>query len=261
MNKLLMILSIITVSSCIDVSTEKTDVEKNANNFDIVFSNSLRALAVEKRQDSSSWDTEMFKADLSVTNNRSTGPFTFGVFPVPRYDIIGKGTFAGLGNFGYNGSGTYFKTINDKTILYNSFFVKKNRLNENRLQKRSDEIFFQILVLTDTIDSVNFSHVGSEIISRNHPDYVGQGFYKTKNNKIDYVAFTTPEHESYAIVNTRLFNLSSGKTVLIAPQKDGSLRSMQIESPQLSSEEINQFTDKLLKEERVMKFFTKPDNI
>lgn len=262
MNKLILILSIATALSCTDNKNEKNDVEKNTNNSGgVVFSDSLRTLIVAKRQDSSFWDTEMLKSDLSSKNNRSTGPFTFGAFPVPRYDLIGKGTFAGLGNFGYNGAGTYYKNIKDKTILYNSFFVKKNKLNENRLKKIGNEIFFQILVLTDTIDSVNFSHVGSEIISRNHPDYVGQGFYKTKNSKIEYVAFTTPEDESYAIVNTRLFNLNFGKTILVAPQKDGSLRSMQIESPQLSSEEINRYTDKLLQEEGIVEFFTKPGNI
>lgn len=262
MNRLFFMLAISTVFSCADKTTIPNQVEQKDNEFEgIAFSDSLRALVVEKRQDSTSWDADILRTDLSNPNDRPTGPFTFGVFPVPRYDLIGEGTFTGLGNFGYTGSGKYFKTIKDKTILYNSFFVKKNKLNENRLRKKKDEIFFQIIVLTDTIDSVNFSHLGSQIISKNHPDYLGQGFYKTKNNKIDYVAFTTPEYESYAIVNTRLFNLNRGKTILIAPQKDGSLRSMQNESPILSSEEIDQFTDQLLKEERIVKFFTKPENI
>lgn len=262
MNKILFFLAMIIVFSCKDITNEQIDFDKSTANFDdLVLSDSLRALVVEKRQDSSFWDKGLFKKDLTSTKGKSSRPFKFGAFPVPRYDLIGKGTFAGLGSFGYTGSGKYFKTIKDKTILYNSFFVKKNKLNESRLGNKSDEIFFQIIILTDTIDSANFSHLGSETISRNHPDYLGQGFYKTKNNKIDYVAFTTPENESYAIVNTRLFNLNRGKIILIAPQKDGSLRSMQIESSILSSEEINQFTDNLLKEEGIVKFFTQADNI
>lgn len=262
MNKLILIITIAIVFSCSDNNSDKVGVIDNGeNSHHVVFPDSLRSLVVHKRQDSSYWDTEMLKADLSHKNERPTGPFMFGAFPVPNYDLIGKRTFSGLGNFGYSGAGKYYKTIKDKTILYNSFFVKKNNLNQERLQKIKDEIFFQILVLTDTIDSVNFSHVGSEIISRNHPDYLGQGFYRTKATRIDYVAFTTLEQESYAIVNTRLFNLDYGKTILIAPQKDGSLRSKQIESPQLSSEEINQFTEKLLEEDETVEFFTKPGNI
>ncbi len=262
MNKLILIITIATVFSCSDSNSDKIRViNEGDNSLLVVFPDSLRSLVVQKRQDSSYWNAEMLEADLSYKNERPTGPFVFGAFPVPNYDLIGKGTFSGLGNFGYSGAGKYYKTIKTKIILYNSFFVKKNRLNQKRLQKRKDEIFFQILVLTDTIDSVDFSHVGSEIISRNHPDYVGQGFYRTKSATIDYVAFTTPENESYAIVNTRLFNLNFGKTILIAPQKNGSLRSLQIESPQLSSEEVNQFTDKLLEEGIVVDFFTKPGNI
>ncbi|SDF00518.1 hypothetical protein SAMN05421636_109198 [Pricia antarctica] len=262
MKKLILIITIAIAFSCSDSNPDKVGViDKGENSHHVIFPDSLRSLVVKKRQDSSYWDTEMLKTDLSYKNERPTGPFMFGAFPVPNYDLIGKGTFSGLGNFGYSGAGKYYKTIKDKIILYNSFFVKKNNLNQKRLQNRKDEIFFQILVLTDTIDSVDFSHVGSEIISRNHPDYVGQGFYKTKNSTIDYVAFTTPENESYAIVSTRLFNLDFGKTILIAPQKNGSLRSMQIELPQLSSEEINRFTDKLLEEDRIVEFFTKPGNI
>lgn len=238
---------------------EKIAVKISKGN--IVFSDSLQQTHLKKRLDSSAWDIDIFNSDLASKNERSTGPFTLGIFPEPRYDLIGNGTFMGLGKFGYTGSGKYYKRIEDKIILYNSFFVKKNKLNENRLGDRIDDIFFQIIVLTDSIDSLNYTHLGGAIISRNHPDYVGQGFYKTKNNKIDYVAFITPNSNSYAIVNTRLFDLNFGKTVLIAPQKDGSLRSLQIESPDLSSKEIEDFTDQLLKEERVMDFFTKPGNI
>ena len=59
----------------------------------------------------------------------------------------------------------------------------------------------------------------------------------------------------------RLFDLEDGKTILIAPQKDMSLRSMQIKSPDLSNKGIDTYTDELLKDEEVIQFFTKKGNI
>ena len=58
-----------------------------------------------------------------------------------------------------------------------------------------------------------------------------------------------------------MFDLTKGRTILIAPQKDGSLRSMQIDSPVLSSQEIQGYTDKLLKKEEIENFFSQRGNI
>src|SRR5690606_21440013 len=213
------------------------------------------------REDSTYWDTEILFFDLEGINDQKGGPFTYGAFPTPKYDLIGKGTFTGLEMYAYTGSEDHVKKIKDKTILFNSFFVKNSEMNKKHLHDKKDEIFFQIIVLTDTIDAVNYTHFRSEIISRNHPDYLGQGFFKTKNNIIDYVAFVTADRNSYAIVNTRLFDLNFGTAILIAPQKDRSLRTMQIKLPVLTSEDINSYTDSLLKKPKVIDFFTKQGNI
>ena len=111
------------------------------------------------------------------------------------------------------------------------------------------------------MDTTNYSHVLSEIISRNHPDYIGQGFYRTKENKIDYTAFITADRNAYAIIDMRLFDLKRGKTILIAPQTDHSIRSMQIQSPQLSSDQMEDYTKSLLEKEEVVSFFTAKGNI
>lgn len=198
----------------------------------------------------------MFLADLANMKEESELPMISGVFPVPDYDLVGKGSFKGVGNFGFpGGEGSELK-INGKTILYNSFFAGANSLNKAFIDGKKNEVFFQIIVLTDTVDTVNYSHVGSEIISRNHPNYIGQGFYKTKSEKIEYIAFQTADRHAYALVNMRLFDLSHGRTILIAPQKDRSIRSKQINTPILSSEEIETFTDSLVKVPRVIRFFT-----
>ncbi|HLT52514.1 MAG TPA: hypothetical protein VKZ97_01395, partial [Flavobacteriaceae bacterium] len=98
-------------------------------------------------------------------------------------------------------------------------------------------------------------------ISRNHPDYLAQGFVKTKTQTIDYVAFTTAENTAYAIVNTRLFDLSFGKAILIAPQKDGTLKSLQIKSPDLTSNSVMEYTFTLKNKPKIIKFFNNKDTI
>ncbi len=216
---------------------------------------------VKNRENPSKWDTKMLSDDLSYINEPQRMTFVSGVFPTPDYNLIGKGSFKGLGNFAYPGGKDIELKIQDKTVLFNSFFVRSSMVNEKHLQGMKDEVFFQVLVLTDFIDTLNYTHTSSEVISRNHPDYIGQGFYLTKNNRIDYMAFLAANRNSYAIVNMRLFDLTLGKTILIAPQKDQSFRSMQIQSPKLSSKTIETYTKQLIKRKEVVKFFTKDGNI
>lgn len=118
-----------------------------------------------------------------------------------------------------------------------------------------------IVMLTDFVDTTNFTHAGGHIISRNNPDYIGQGFFKTRKDEIDYTAFLTADRNEYAIVNMRLFNLKQGRIILIAPQKDGSLRSLQIKTPILDEKELSEYLDKMLTQENVKQFFRDPGNI
>ncbi len=237
-----------------DAKKQETEIQKGLTEQQI-----LQHLS--DRNDSTTWDMEMFKRDLNGLPEKESGPFTAGIFPEPKYNLIGKESFDGVGSFGITGSGKNYKKIKDKKILYNSFYVKENSLNRKRLEGKPDEIFFQILVLTDSIDVKGFTHMGNQITSRNHPDYMGQGYYYTKNNRIDYSAFITIHRNSFAIVNSRLFNLEYGKTILIAPQKDGSLRSLQLNSPKMSSSEVDDYTDELLASKLVTDFFTSNKNI
>lgn len=226
-----------------------------------VWSNEQSHQQVILREDSSTWDTQMFLSDLANLKAKSELPMISGVFPVPAYDLVGKSSFKGVGNFGYPGGEGAELKINDKTILYNSFFAGANPFNKAFIDGKKNEVFFQIIVLTDTVDTVMYSHVGSEIISRNHPNYIGQGFYKTKSQKIEYIAFQTADRRAYAMVNMRLFDLSLGRTILIAPQTDQSLQSKQINAQILSSEEIETFTDSLVKVPQIKQFFTQNGTI
>ena len=85
---------------------------------------------------------------------------------------------------------------------------------------------------------------------------------KTKSNRIDFVSFISADRNSYAIINLRLFDLRIGRIILIAPKKDGTLRSLQLDSPTMSSDEMDNHLKWILENNKqVIDFFTKPDNI
>lgn len=255
MKYILMILTVISISGCSDNKTENLSKVKK------FWTTEKEETHLLNRQDSSKWDMNLFNNDLQNMMEETDLPLESGVFPTPKYDLIGKGSFKGVGNFGYAGGKGFEKKIANKTILYNSFFVGASDVNRHFIGEKNNEVFFQIIVLTDFVDTINYTHLLSEIVSRNHPHYIGQGFYKTKNSKIDYLAFITADQNAYAIINMRLFDLNFGKTILIAPQKDHTFRSMQIKSPKISNEEIEDYTDKLLKQQDIIDFFTQSGNI
>lgn len=245
MKNIVVILSLIILGcSNVDKTSKiESDIDKTGWN------NQKREQHLNNRNDSTTWDNEMLDNDKQLIGVGELGPFELGVFPVPKYELLGEGSFKGLGNTNKD-----FKAGN-KTVVMNSFFVAKNDINKERLGDKHSEVFFHLLVLTDTLDNENYNLNKNIAISRNHPDYVAQGFVKTKTNAIDYFAFDTAEGESYAIINTRLFNLNFGKTILIAPQKDGTFRSLQVKSPVLTSETIIKYTESILEEDTMLKFF------
>jgi len=212
---------------------------------------------LKNRQDSSTWDAELLRRDIEANKERVAKPIRYGAFPVPKYELLGKESFKGVGNGG-NFSGI---DVDGKKILYSYFFVNKNSFTQKFVGDKPNEVFFTIITLTDFIDTINYSHAGVQIISRNNPDYIGQGFFKTKSDEIDYTAFLTANRDEYAIVNMRLFNLKNGRIILIAPQKDGSLRSMQINPPILDDKELPNYIDTILKQEDIKHFFTDVNNI
>ena len=251
MKNIVVILCLIIVgcSNVDKTSKVESDIDKTGWN------NQKREQYLNNRNDSTTWDNEMLNNDKQLIGVGELGPFELGVFPVPKYELLGNDSFKGLGNTNED-----FK-VGNKIVVMNSFFVAKNEVNKERLGDKDNEVFFQLLALTDTLDTENFNLNKSIAISRNHPDYVAQGFIKTKSNTVDYFAFDTAEGESYAIINTRLFNLNFGKTILIAPQKDGTFRSLQVKSPVLTSETIIEYTESVLQEDKVLKLFNGKDAI
>lgn len=202
-------------------------------------------------------DFKRMGEELKV-ENKDSGPFTYGVFPYPIYDSIQKDGFKGVGTLG----NFFGLKLQGKRIVYTSF-VENNwgSLNSHKI-KNKNRVFFTILVLTDFIDDKEYTSSKMNIISRNFPDVIGQGFIKTSNNRIDFAAFTTLEKEDFAIVNMKLYHLKYGNIILITPQKDGSLRSMQINNvTDLTSETLKPYVEQLIQKPEIVTFFTNEKTI
>lgn len=213
--------------------------------------NKIREKQIKVQNQENALDFKRVKEELQE-EQKELGPFTYGIFPYPDYDSISKNSFAGLGNL-FNSQGF---DIKGKKVVLGSFFEGKSNLNAYRV-KDNDRIFFTILVLTDYIGTKDDPKMRSQVVSRNFPDAICQGFVKTSNNKIDFSAFSTLENDEFAIVNMKLYNLKYGNIILIAPQKDGSVRSIQIKSAQnLSSTTLSTYINELLSKENIIEFFT-----
>ena len=209
----------------------------------------------QNRNDSTKLSVKTWNADKE--NIRLNGrPMVNGVFPVADYDLADS-TFVGLGN---SGSWKGIK-LKDKTIIHHSFYVTKSAVNHKYIPDKPNEVYFTILGLTDSVDIKKLTHTNVNSTSRNHPHYSGQGFIKTKSNTIDFIAFLTADRKEYAFVNMRLFDLKIGRIILIAPQKDGTFRSLQLESPIISADEMDVYVSDLLNNKNVVDFFTRSSNI
>lgn len=215
----------------------------------------LRLKQLHNLEDSTTWDIQRMKKDNEPTQFGNPGFMNYGAYPVPDYDLIGN--FRGVGN-----SSTAFQPIKvgAKNIVYTSFTVNESPFYPTENGK--DRVFFTIITVTDTIDLKQYSTHRLQIASRNHPDYVGQGYIKTKEKPIDFLAFITPEGNDYALVNMRLFHLKYGSIIVIAPQKDGTLRSIQLSEEELSSDTLDSFIKSdILKRPRIIEFLTHEDVI
>lgn len=144
--------------------------------------------------------------------------------------------------------------VDDKEVVFCSFHIGDSPFYE---ESKRNANFFTIITVIDTVDEKGFALGANNFLSRNHPDYGGQGSFLTKNDKVDFVAFTTPDKGSFAIVNMRLFHLEYGNIILVAPQKDGSFRSLQIQgSVPLEEASFEYIKNEILKREEVIEFFT-----
>jgi hypothetical protein len=216
-----------------------------------------KQLKLRNSKDTSTWFKEKMSYDLNSDQEKVI--MTKGIYNYPKYGLISK--FTGTGNGGRSTIRMPIK-LQDKQIVYSYFTMNENELYPK--VKSQGEIFFAIITVTD-VNATNYK-APLNISSRNHPDYLGEGYIRSNDTQIDFMAFTTPDKGNFAIVNKRIFDLSHGAILLIAPQIDGTLRSMQLkEESQVINPDATSFEDlkfdsfvrtDLLRRDDVIDFFT-----
>jgi len=60
----------------------------------------------------------------------------------------------------------------------------------------------------------------TSIVSRNHPDYFGQGTFIRDDYSIDFVALAKEKGMDLAIINSKIFDLSKGRTLILCQDSD-----------------------------------------
>ena len=192
-------------------------------------------------QNSEDWDLELLEFDLNTQSEPRQGMMTMGAFPVMRYQ-------------GSGGVSSHHFSVGDAAFAGSSFFIGKNDHN-NQLYEGEDvqRSFFTILTQVDA--SYDSDQTASSILSRNHPDYVGQGCLKTHGLSVEYLAFSEGDDPAHALVNMKLFDLAEGNTILLAPQADGSFRVKQVDLGYMSLKESQKKVSNLLAEPTTVSFF------
>lgn len=90
----------------------------------------------------------------------------------------------------------------------------------------SDEIIDKLILLILTNDEK--SEDATYVISRNYPYLTAEGYFNTEIDKYNWVFTASPDNYATLFINTKLFDLRFGKTIIIYPQKDGSIRFNQL---------------------------------
>lgn len=170
-------------------------------------------------------DWQQFATDLKYYPDSSGYPVHPGVFPTEVYDSEG------------NGSKWFETTINGRHFIARSVFVYRGSYNKWLFTEAKESmVYFTILVRTDVkADNDVF------VSSRNHPVYVAEGNIKMEGTGVDWVAIQPSDAAGSALVNMRYFDLSAGRLVIVCPQLDKSLRFLQVTTPFLDEESVENY--------------------
>lgn len=215
----------------------------------------IRVKQIENIKNPELWDMQRMKGDIKAINERN--PIRNGAFPVPHYNSLFGLNYRGGGVVSNHFARSVPEgrlEVENKEIAFCSFHIGNSPFYK---EEKRNTAFFTVITVIDTVDTNNFALGGSYFLSRNHPDYGGEGSFITKDNKVEFVAFITPDKGSFAIVNMRLFHLEYGNIILVTPQKDGSFRSLQIQGSVPPAEgSFDYIKRNVLQREEVIKYLT-----
>jgi len=215
---------------------------------------------MKAKSDSSSWDMTMLLEDIEgeKSDQWPTKPALSNYpSPVPEY------------HWGYVVLGNQELLIEDKVIEGKFIGYAKDEYRNHLLRDSADYYinYFNIFILTDLKEDESGSNSS---VSRNYPHYLSTGKQKTSLGSIDWVQMNLADGQNFAIINQRYYNLKYGKTILIVPLDDGSIRISQIDEEIGSmtmenifsekesdiSNPIYNYIDRMNKNQKVKQFFT-----
>ena len=199
---------------------------------------------------SDTWDTETLEMEVGYIDALTSLDFPLfnSPFPTPEYESPG------------NGNSPIETEIGGKKIIGHTVIIGKGEHSEYLFKNLNDEYitYFTILTISDGMETEN----PVSATSRNHPHYLSQGSLNTSSkSRVDWIATQFADKNAYGIVNTRIFDLRVGRLILVAPQKDGSIRFYQTEAPTMNSDEREKFIENLKTEPKAIEFFSDENNI
>lgn len=166
------------------------------------------------------WDSTMLAEDLSYHLEPASWPTTPAIaeIPSPVADY----------SWGYCALNTLKTPLGGKNVQgWNVGYAKDSfRLKDFNSTEAYYQSYFTLLVITDWPQTANRS---GHIVSRNYPHYLCTGKFKTSTGDLDWVQMQLADGQNFAIVAQRYFDLTQGRTLLAAQQKDGSLRFLQLD--------------------------------
>ena len=175
-------------------------------------------------------------------------PLHTSPFPTPKYDSPG------------NGNGPLEIEIGGKKIVGHNVIIGRGPHSEHLFKNEGDKFisYFSIITISDGLGTPNPVHASS----RNHPHYFSQGSLNTSSkNRVDWIAVQLADKGALAIVNGRTFDLRVGRLIMVAPQKDGSIRFYQKDAPCMNSNELDYYLQDLKEDKHVIGFFAQAGNI
>lgn len=193
------------------------------------------------QMDSLQWDKEMLKQDIDFFKNYITAfseyPENKSPFPVTDYE---------------------YAVYSEPFVINEDVILKGYRIGEYESfesEKKIDKLI--LIILTNDKDSEDATFVNS----RNFPYLTAEGYFKTSVDIYKWTLTSSPDGFATLFINTKLFDLRFGKTILIYPQKDGSIRFTQLNT--LPSDYINfkEFKNFILKNNNVKHQLYSKDNI
>jgi len=214
------------------------------------------------RADSSLWDMARLESDIKFIEDEdwpTKAAISDYPSPVPAYDwgygyispieiIFGKDTLKGH-SIGF---------VNDEYRIDSKMDTSEYYLN-----------YFNIFIWSD---KSNYESGMQTIVSRNYPHYFSSGKQKTSLGEVDWMHMNLADGHNFAIVNQRYFDLEFGRTILVVPLDDGSLRILQLDvemnpvpTHQLMKagpwDELKIFKALIGQDDRVREFFIRDDRL